>query len=102
MLLSDRFQDVAHDLSPLPLVWVHGDGTVYYVPRQTYQTPCRFNMHKFPYDSQHCQIILGSWAYLSNEVGITNCLHLLVLIETTTKLYGRGAGVPPPPLLKIV
>lgn len=57
-----------HDSAMEPLVWVHSDGTVYFVPRRTYQTPCSFDMDEFPYDTQTCQVVMGSWAYLKNEV----------------------------------
>ena len=52
-----------------PMVWLHSDGTVYYVPRRTYHTPCIFDLTNFPYDTQTCEVVLGSWAYLRTEVG---------------------------------
>lgn len=63
-----RFKDSAHDAAMMPLIWLRRDGTVYYVPRQTYQTPCTFDMDKFPYDTQTCHVVLGSWAYLMDEL----------------------------------
>ena len=64
-----RFKDVIHDNAMKPMVWLHSDGTVYYVPRRTYHTPCIFDLTNFPYDTQTCEVVLGSWAYLRTEVG---------------------------------
>lgn len=53
-----------------PLCWVNSNGEVIYIPRRTYQIPCSFDLSDFPFDSQSCVIMLGSWAYLQNELDI--------------------------------
>ncbi|XP_067933750.1 neuronal acetylcholine receptor subunit alpha-9-like [Watersipora subatra] len=68
MELLNRFKESLHDSAMKPFVWLFNTGKIYYIPRRTYQTPCAFDMSDFPYDTQHCQVYLGSWCYLQNEV----------------------------------
>ena len=51
------------------LAWVRYDGAVYvvfYISSQ--QTRCNLNMKYYPFDTQNCSIVIGSWMMDSNKL----------------------------------
>ncbi|KAK3098816.1 hypothetical protein FSP39_023337 [Pinctada imbricata] len=52
------------------LATVYSDGTVYYNFPSIVENLCSLNVEKFPYDSQSCKLVFGSWAYSGNDVSI--------------------------------
>ncbi|XP_029656644.1 neuronal acetylcholine receptor subunit alpha-5 [Octopus sinensis] len=51
---------------------VFSSGEVLYVPRITESAVCALAMSKFPFDTQTCKLVFGSWAYNSLEVNISS------------------------------
>ncbi|GMR56747.1 hypothetical protein PMAYCL1PPCAC_26942, partial [Pristionchus mayeri] len=65
------------------LAEVHADGTVYTTNPSVYDTWCRLNLNNFPFDSQECEVQIGSWVYTAAETQITTN-------QTEIKLTGGG------------
>ncbi|XP_075242446.1 acetylcholine receptor subunit beta-type unc-29-like [Convolutriloba macropyga] len=60
------FDIKTHD-SVIP-IYVNKDGDTWWMRPAEYKTTCRLDVTNFPFDTQHCTVIVGSWHYLSNEV----------------------------------
>ncbi|CAF0777634.1 unnamed protein product [Brachionus calyciflorus] len=55
------------------LAIVYSDGLVYFiVSSNALRTRCQMNFIKFPYDSQKCDILLGSWVLTDDDFYINN------------------------------
>ena len=52
------------------LATVYSDGSVYYNFPSIVESLCPLNVKKFPYDSQSCKLVFGSWAYSGNDINI--------------------------------
>ena len=48
------------------------DGTVTWVPPGLVETSCAVDMRKFPFDTQKCEIRIGSWAPTKELVNISH------------------------------
>ncbi|GAB6026223.1 hypothetical protein CHUAL_012430 [Chamberlinius hualienensis] len=44
-------------------IYLNDDGSVQWIPQITLTTTCQLNHQMFPFDDQHCNILLGSWAH---------------------------------------
>ncbi|KAK3092235.1 hypothetical protein FSP39_000116 [Pinctada imbricata] len=49
---------------------IYSDGSVYYNFPSILECICPVNVHKFPFDTQNCELKLGSWAYHGGEIDI--------------------------------
>ncbi|XP_066900758.1 pH-sensitive chloride channel 2 isoform X2 [Halyomorpha halys] len=52
------------------LLTIHSDGTVLQSTRMKMSLLCLMNLKKFPFDSQHCPIVLESWGYNTSEINL--------------------------------
>ncbi|XP_059614224.1 pH-sensitive chloride channel 2 [Phlebotomus argentipes] len=59
-ILGTNEKDILTSISP--------DGTVIVSTRIQAQLYCWMNLQKFPFDEQHCQMILESWMYNTSEL----------------------------------
>ncbi|KAF8382389.1 hypothetical protein PRIPAC_71531 [Pristionchus pacificus] len=76
----DQQQIIAEDDR---LAEVLADGTVFTTNPSVYDTWCRLNLNNFPFDSQECEVNIGSWVYTANETQITTN-------QSEIKLDGAG------------
>lgn len=51
-------------------VMVHLNGEVLYVPIRTFNIRCDMDLSSFPYDTQTCNLTLGSWVHSTDEVSL--------------------------------
>ncbi|CAH1370851.1 unnamed protein product [Tenebrio molitor] len=58
---------------------VHNQGDVLWVPPSQFSVLCSLNLKYWPFDTQHCEMIFGSWTYAGDQIDID-------LIENKTKL----------------
>ncbi|KAJ3658906.1 hypothetical protein Zmor_010620 [Zophobas morio] len=49
---------------------VYEDGTVLWVPPAQFTVLCNLNLKYWPFDSQVCKLILGSWTYNGDQIDI--------------------------------
>jgi hypothetical protein len=49
---------------------VYSDGTVFYSNPVVIKMPCSLELQLFPFDTQNCQIIFGSWVYASSYLNL--------------------------------
>ncbi|XP_046344475.2 neuronal acetylcholine receptor subunit alpha-2-like [Haliotis rufescens] len=56
---QSRYDEIAHVLS---------DGSVFWVPLWTIASKCPMDMSSFPFDTQQCPMILGSWVHSRAEM----------------------------------
>ncbi|CAB3396522.1 unnamed protein product [Caenorhabditis bovis] len=54
--------------TPNRLVRLEPDGTILYSSRITVNARCKMDMKRYPLDKQACRLIIGSYAYSSDEV----------------------------------
>ncbi|XP_071043682.1 gamma-aminobutyric acid receptor subunit alpha-2-like isoform X2 [Parasteatoda tepidariorum] len=54
--------------APNKFVRVRNDGQLKYSMRLTIQTNCPMHLRKYPLDKQACPLVIGSFAYTSNDV----------------------------------
>ncbi|OWF42817.1 neuronal acetylcholine receptor subunit alpha-7-like [Mizuhopecten yessoensis] len=50
---------------------VHSSGSVMYIPAQTISFFCPLDLAKFPYDTQKCKLVMGSWTFTSLKQDLT-------------------------------
>ena len=62
-------------------VTVQKDGTVLWEPGQTFTSICEVNINMYPFDSQECNFLFGSWTYFKDIDGV------LTLSEVGLKAY---------------
>jgi hypothetical protein len=67
---------------------VHNQGDVLWVPPSQFSVLCSLNLKYWPFDTQHCEMIFGSWTYAGDQIDID-------LIENKTKVKR-----PPEPSFK--
>jgi hypothetical protein len=58
---------------------VHNQGDVLWVPPSQFSVLCSLNLKYWPFDTQHCEMIFGSWTYAGDQIDID-------LIENKTKV----------------
>ena len=46
-----------------PIVKIYNNGTVEYIRYISYSFSCKLNLEQFPYDTQVCNMLFGSWKY---------------------------------------
>jgi hypothetical protein len=46
-----------------PVVKIYNDGTIEYIRHLTYSFSCKLDLSGFPYDTQTCRMLFGSWKY---------------------------------------
>lgn len=51
-------------------VLVYGNGEVLWVPPATFQSFCEIDIRYWPFDTQQCTLILGSWTFNRNQVDL--------------------------------
>ena len=51
---------------------VFHDGRVHWEPGGNFRTTCNIDIYYFPFDQQHCEIIIGAWVYHSAKMNVTN------------------------------
>lgn len=51
---------------------IHSDGKVKYQFPSSIRTSCKIDVFHFPFDSQSCRLVFGSWIYTGTEVNIVN------------------------------
>ena len=51
---------------------VYYDGRVHWEPGGNFRTTCDINIHYFPFDWQHCEVVIGAWVYHSAKMNVTN------------------------------
>ncbi|XP_061167706.1 neuronal acetylcholine receptor subunit alpha-10-like [Saccostrea echinata] len=51
---------------------VHSDGRVQYQFPSSVRTSCAIDVYHFPFDTQECRLVFGSWIYTGAEVHIVN------------------------------
>ena len=47
------------------------NGSIIWVPPIKAKTFCQLNLRKWPYDTQECAIVIGSWTHSEAEVNVT-------------------------------
>ncbi|XP_067670105.1 neuronal acetylcholine receptor subunit alpha-10-like [Haliotis asinina] len=57
-----RYDEVAHVLN---------DGSVFWVPLWTIASKCPMDVSNFPFDTQHCPMVLGSWVHSTSEMTLS-------------------------------
>ncbi|XP_043955717.1 5-hydroxytryptamine receptor 3A-like [Gambusia affinis] len=68
-----------------PWVIVHPNGSMFTVFRQTLTFTCRFNLYKFPFDSQRCNITFISMDSDVNSLVLGSAKNDSVLMVTSTQ-----------------
>lgn len=53
-------------------VLLHHDGRLHWEPGGIFRTTCDIDITYFPFDSQHCPILVGAYSYYSTRMNITN------------------------------
>jgi len=48
------------------------DGQLHWEPGGIFKTTCDIDIAYFPFDTQHCPIIVGAYSYYSTRMNITN------------------------------
>ena len=64
-----------------PVVKIYHDGTVEYIRHISYSFSCKLDLTRFPYDTQKCKMLFGSWKYPKN------ILDLVPFINNTFKNF---------------
>ena len=54
-------------------------GHVRWEPAGTFQTSCKIDITFYPYDTQLCSLVFGTWSYTSNQVNLTNSSNVVIL-----------------------
>lgn len=47
------------------------DGSLIWVPMMTIYSTCPMDLRNFPYDTQVCTMVFGSWKYSSKDMSVT-------------------------------
>ena len=52
------------------MVTVSADGTVSWYPHEILESMCTIDITNYPFDTQQCDIVLGTWVYTIHEIDI--------------------------------
>ncbi len=52
------------------LVVIYYDGEILWVPPSIFRSTCAIDIKYFPFDSQNCSMIFGSWTYESDQLDL--------------------------------
>ena len=66
---------------------VYPDGSVVWLVPVIFHTACRIDAKKFPFDTQHCTMTFGSWAYDKHH------LALHTIMDTSQGQYFIENGI---------
>lgn len=50
---------------------IQHDGSVIWIPPTQFHSFCELNMRYWPFDTQVCNIVLGSWTHDGNQINLT-------------------------------
>ena len=64
-----------------PVVKLYHDGTIEYIRHVSYSFSCKLDLTGFPYDTQNCKMLFGSWKYPKH------ILDLVPFINNTFKNF---------------
>ena len=53
-------------------VLLHSDGKLHWEPGGIFRTTCDIDIAFFPFDTQHCFLLIGAYSYYSTKMNITN------------------------------
>ncbi|KAK2145502.1 hypothetical protein LSH36_677g02004 [Paralvinella palmiformis] len=53
-------------------VLLNHDGMLHWEPGGIFRTTCDIDITYFPFDMQHCPLLIGAYSYYSNKMNITN------------------------------
>lgn len=69
-----NFAEYNHNPVPVDDAIVLSGGTIFHPSRMVETSVCAVNMAKFPFDTQTCTLLYGSWGHTGKEVNITTRL----------------------------
>lgn len=58
-------------------VLLHSTGQLHWEPGGIFRTTCDIDIGYFPFDAQHCPLLIGSYSYYSSRVNITNASSVI-------------------------
>lgn len=58
-------------------VLLHSDGRLHWEPGGIFRTTCDIDIALFPFDTQHCPLLIGAYSYPSSKMNITNASSLI-------------------------
>ncbi|ESN91745.1 hypothetical protein HELRODRAFT_70180, partial [Helobdella robusta] len=53
------------------------DGKLHWEPGGIFKTTCDIDIAFFPFDAQHCPLVIGAYSYYSNRMNITNASNVV-------------------------
>ena len=53
-------------------ILLHSDGKLHWEPGGIFKTTCDIDIGYFPFDAQHCPLLIGSYSYYSTRMNISN------------------------------
>jgi len=64
------------------------DGQLHWEPGGIFKTTCDIDIAYFPFDTQHCPIVVGAYSYYSTRMNITNVKSIVSCFAAfLTKVY---------------
>jgi len=52
-------------------VLLHSDGRLHWEPGGIFKTTCDIDIGNFPFDTQHCPLLIGAYSYYRSAVSIS-------------------------------
>jgi hypothetical protein len=65
-------------------VTIKSNGEVRWEPAGVFETSCKIDITFYPYDTQVCSLIFGTWTYTSVKVNMTNSTYEVVMDDYNT------------------
>ena len=66
-----RAEELIPDFDRMRVLLRH-DGSLHWEPGGIFRTTCDIDITYFPFDSQHCPLLVGAYSYYSTKMNITN------------------------------
>jgi len=68
---GDSAEELVPDFERIRVMLRH-DGRLHWEPGGIFKTTCDIDIAYFPFDTQHCPIVIGAYSYYSVRMNITN------------------------------
>jgi len=59
-------------------VLLHSDGRLHWEPGGIFKTTCDIDIGHFPFDTQHCPMLIGAYSYYRHAQSLSTC-HIACL-----------------------
>jgi len=87
----DSAEELVPDFERIRVMLRH-DGQLHWEPGGIFKTTCDIDIAYFPFDTQHCPIVVGAYSYYSTRMNITNVKSTVSRLDAlvSRRLFSLG------------